>query len=124
MHRDSLGTELPIRPGELNWMTAGRGIVHSERTAPELRATGRSCSASRAGWRCRLEDEETAPGFVHYDAGEMPVLDGDGKTVRIIAGSILGASRRCGRQARCSMPTWCSGRGPVPLDPDYDERAI
>jgi hypothetical protein len=53
-HRDSLGTSVAIRPGEVNWMTAGRGIVHSERTAPEQRqrraASSRDCSA---GWRCR-----------------------------------------------------------------------
>jgi redox-sensitive bicupin YhaK (pirin superfamily) len=92
MHRDSLGTELPIRPGELNWMTAGRGIVHSERTAPELRTTGSKLFGIQSWVALSAKDEETTPAFVHYEAGEMPVLDGDGKTVRIIAGSILGAS--------------------------------
>src|SRR5918997_2774122 len=92
MHRDSLGTELPIRPGELNWMTAGRGIVHSERTAQELRTTGSKLFGIQSWVALSAKDEETTPDFVHYDAGQMPVLDGDGKTVRLIAGSILGVS--------------------------------
>ena len=53
VHRDSLGTVQTIRPGEVNWMTAGRGIVHSERTAPRRLGEDRSCSASRAGSPCR-----------------------------------------------------------------------
>ena len=51
-HKDSLGTDLPIRPGEVNWMTAGKGIAHSERTPPDHRDGTRSCSVSRPGWRC------------------------------------------------------------------------
>src|SRR5262249_51777956 len=53
MHRDSLGTVLPIRPGELNWMTAGRGIAHSERTPPSCGRQAQGSLASRAGWRLR-----------------------------------------------------------------------
>jgi redox-sensitive bicupin YhaK (pirin superfamily) len=53
MHRDSLGTAAPIKPGEVNWMTAGRGIVHSERTGPELRSTGSPIHGLQIGWRCR-----------------------------------------------------------------------
>ena len=52
-HRDSLGSLADIRPGEVNWMTAGRGIVHSERTPPDERAMARRCTACRSGWRCR-----------------------------------------------------------------------
>jgi redox-sensitive bicupin YhaK (pirin superfamily) len=125
MHRDSLGTELPIRPGELNWMTAGRGIVHSERTAPELRTTGSKLFGIQSWVALSAKDEETTPAFVHYEAGEMPVLDGDGKTVRIIAGSILGASS----PVKTSSPMFYAdvalqAGSSVPLDPDYDERAI
>src|SRR3954454_10106754 len=80
MHRDSLGTELPIRPGELNWMTAGRGIVHSERTAQELRTTGSKLFGIQSWVALSAKDEEASPGFVHYDAGEMPVLTDEGKT--------------------------------------------
>src|SRR3712207_828398 len=78
MHRDSLGTEIPIRPGELNWMTAGRGIVHSERTPPRLR-TGSSKLFGIQSWvALSADDEETAPDFVHYDAGQMPVVSDEG----------------------------------------------
>jgi redox-sensitive bicupin YhaK (pirin superfamily) len=125
MHRDSLGTALPIRPGELNWMTAGRGIVHSERTSPELRAMGSRLFGIQSWVALSAKDEETTPGFVHYDAGEMPVLTGDGKIVRIVAGSILGATS----PVRTSSPMFYAdvvmeSGSSVPLDPDYDERAI
>jgi redox-sensitive bicupin YhaK (pirin superfamily) len=61
MHRDSLGTALPIRPGELNWMTAGRGITHSERTAPELRATGSRLFGIQSWVALSAKDEEKRP---------------------------------------------------------------
>src|SRR5215468_5049453 len=125
MHRDSLGTALPIRPGELNWMTAGRGIAHSERTPPELRVTGSKLFGIQSWVALSAQDEETTPDFVHYGADEMPVLSGEGKTVRVIAGSLLGAAS----PVKTSSPmfyadvTLASGAA-VPLDPDYDERAI
>src|ERR671920_2438698 len=125
LHRDSLGTVQPIRPGEVNWMTAGRGIAHSERTPPEIRTTGSKLFGIQSWVALSAKDEETTPGFVHYEAGEMPVLDGDGKTVRIIAGSILGATS----PVRTSSPMFYAdvalrAGSSVPLDPDYDERAI
>ena len=125
MHRDSLGTELPILPGELNWMTAGRGIVHSERTASQLRATGPRLFGLQSWVALSAKDEENEPEFVHYDAGKMPVLSGDGTTVRVIAGSVLGETS----PVRTSSPMFYAdvilpaGRS-IPLDPDYDERAI
>src|SRR3954451_2202509 len=81
MHHDSLGTELPIRPGELNWMTAGRGIVHSERTPQRLRTGGSKLFGIQSWVALSAKDEETSPDFVHYDAGQMPVLSDDGKTI-------------------------------------------
>ena len=89
MHRDSLGTVLPIRPGELNWMTAGRGIAHSERT-PQLRTAGSRLFGIQSWVALARQDEEKTPDFTHYDAEDLPVLDDEGKTGRIIAGSILG----------------------------------
>jgi redox-sensitive bicupin YhaK (pirin superfamily) len=125
MHRDSLGTELPIRPGELNWMTAGRGIVHSERTGQQLRAKGSKLFGIQSWVALSSKDEETAPDFVHYEAGDMPVLSEGGKTVRVIAGSILGANS----PVKTSSPMFYAdvalrAGGSVPLDPSYDERAI
>jgi redox-sensitive bicupin YhaK (pirin superfamily) len=125
IHRDSLGTVLPIRPGELNWMTAGRGIAHSERTAPELRSVGSKLFGIQSWVALSASDEETRPGFVHYGAEEMPVLTGEGKTIRVIAGSVLGASS----PVRASSPMFyadvsLSAGASVPLDPDYQERAV
>src|SRR5215831_17311649 len=88
LHRDSLGTVQPIRPGAVNWMTAGRGIVHSERTPPELR-TGESRLFGIQTWMALPRDqEETEPGFAHHGADVLPVIEGEGKRVRLIAGSL------------------------------------
>ena len=66
MHRDSLGTAVPIRPGEVNWMTAGRGIVHSERTGPERRAKGDSLHGLQMWVALPAAQEEMAPAFAHH----------------------------------------------------------
>src|ERR1700709_2852187 len=121
MHRDSRGTDLPIRPGELNGMTAGRGIVHSERTAGHLRTTGSKLFGIQTWVALSRRDEENAPGFVHYDKSEMPVLTDKGKTVRVIAGSLLGASSPVQTSspmfyADVTLAAGCS----MPLDPDYE----
>ena len=88
MHRDSLGTAAPIQPGEVNWMTAGRGIVHSERTGPErARPAATVCTACRCGWRCRPRKEEMAPDFAHHAVDEFPMVRDNGKTVRVVVGS-------------------------------------
>jgi redox-sensitive bicupin YhaK (pirin superfamily) len=63
MHRDSLGTAAAIRPGEVNWMTAGRGIVHSERTAPEHRKTANRFTGCNVGWRCPPRRRNAPPTF-------------------------------------------------------------
>src|SRR4051794_30121157 len=81
-HRDSLGTELPIRPGELNWMTAGRGITHSERTSSDLRQVGSKLFGIQSWVALTAKDEEAEPAFEHYDAPALPLLTGEGKTVR------------------------------------------
>jgi hypothetical protein len=91
LHRDSLGTVQLIRPGEINWMTAGGGIAHSERTPAEGRR-GESALFGIQSWvALPLKDEESAPGFAHHEASELPVVEGEGKRVRLIAGSLYGA---------------------------------
>jgi redox-sensitive bicupin YhaK (pirin superfamily) len=91
LHRDSLGSVQPIRPGELNWMTAGRGIAHSERTAAELRPAGPRLSGLQAWVGLPARDEETEPAFVHHGADSLPVLDDAGLSIRVIAGEAFGA---------------------------------
>jgi redox-sensitive bicupin YhaK (pirin superfamily) len=88
-HRDSLGYELAIRPGEVNWMTAGRGITHSERF-DGMRERGGAIDGIQAWVALPEADEETAPAFDHYGAADLPVIASPGVTARVIAGSALG----------------------------------
>jgi redox-sensitive bicupin YhaK (pirin superfamily) len=90
MHRDSLGTELPIRPGAVNWMTAGRGITHSERTSAEVRASGGALFGIQSWVALPKSHEEIAPAFVHHGRDELPAIEAEGKQVRLIAGSFYG----------------------------------
>ena len=91
LHRDSLGTVKMITPGEVNWMTAGSGIAHSERTPQEARVSGSNLFGIQSWVALPQRDEETAPGFAHHGVNELPVVEGEGKRVRLIAGSLYGA---------------------------------
>ncbi|MDX1580628.1 MAG: pirin family protein, partial [Alphaproteobacteria bacterium] len=89
-HRDSLGFHQTIRPGDVNWMTAGRGIVHSERTGEEARKTGLHMDGIQS-WVALPDDaEETAPGFFHHPANTLPEIDSNGVKMRLIAGTAYG----------------------------------
>jgi redox-sensitive bicupin YhaK (pirin superfamily) len=90
MHRDSLGTAQAIRTGEVNWMTAGRGIVHSERTAPERRVSGGGLHGLQCWIAMPANDEEIAPSFAHHDQVDLPIVNADGANVRIVTGTIFG----------------------------------
>ena len=79
LHRDSLGTVQPIQPGAVNWMTAGRGISHSERTAPELRARGFNLFGIQSWVALPAHAEEADPAFVHHPVDDLPVIEGEGK---------------------------------------------
>jgi len=91
LHRDSLGTVQTIRPGEVNWMTAGRGIAHSERTPQEMRRTSSELFGIQSWVAFPTRYEETEPAFAHHGAGELPVVEGEGKLMRLICGSLYGA---------------------------------
>jgi redox-sensitive bicupin YhaK (pirin superfamily) len=86
LHRDSLGSVQPIRPGDVNWMTAGSGIVHSERTPNELRASGSRIFGIQTWVGLPAGDEEMAPSFLHVPGGELPLLDERGVRIRLILG--------------------------------------
>src|ERR1700722_9105988 len=77
-HHDSLGYSQKIFPGEVNWMTAGSGIVHSERTDPSLRSSGGLMHGMQAWVALPREDEETAPGFAHHGTEALPELSSPG----------------------------------------------
>lgn len=89
MHRDSLGYEQPIRPREVNWMTAGSGITHSERFE-HARAVGDHVHGIQAWVALPVEFEETAPSFTHHAGSELPQWDDDGVVGHLIAGSAYG----------------------------------
>src|SRR6188508_404448 len=91
LHRDSLGSVVPIRPGAVNWMTAGRGIVHSERRPEALRANGTRLAGLQLWVALPREHEETEPAFVHHGANELPEVERDGARVRVIVGEAYGA---------------------------------
>jgi hypothetical protein len=93
MHRDSVGSEQTIRPGEVNWMIAGRGITHSERFE-KARAQGDAMHGIQAWVALPREDEETDPGFAHYSANDLITHDADGVWMRVIAGEAYGARSR------------------------------
>jgi redox-sensitive bicupin YhaK (pirin superfamily) len=92
MHRDSLGTALPIRPGALNLMTAGRGISHSERFSHPESFAGGGLELMQLWVALPEADEETDPAFTHYPAAELPVQEEAGVWMRLIAGSAYGMS--------------------------------
>ncbi|MDX7951860.1 pirin family protein [Lichenihabitans sp. Uapishka_5] len=125
MHRDSLGTALPIRPGELNWMTAGRGITHSERTGEGLRHAGSKLFGIQSWVALAARDEESTPTFEHYDASALPMISGEGKSVRLIAGTAYGSVS----PVRTSSPMFYAdvqleAGASLPIDAQHDERAI
>lgn len=89
MHRDSLGNEQMIKPGEVNWMTAGRGIQHSERTPASLKASGQKIHGLQIWVALPVESEDQEPSFHHHQANELPVVQHDGGQTRVILGEVL-----------------------------------
>ncbi|MEO8444102.1 MAG: pirin family protein [Gammaproteobacteria bacterium] len=125
LHRDSLGFSQLIRPGEVNWMTAGRGIVHSERTPSANRDRPSRLHGIQSWVALPKSAEDMAPEFQHYDAAALPVRDTDGARLTVIAGTLLGQTSpvrvysamgygvlQLSAGARCVLP------------PEHEERAV
>src|SRR6185437_12166800 len=91
LHRDTLGSHQPIQPGDVNWMTAGSGIAHSERTDTALRTKSNRLFGIQSWVALPRAQEETAPAFVHHPATTLPVLEERGLRLRLIAGNGWGA---------------------------------
>jgi redox-sensitive bicupin YhaK (pirin superfamily) len=89
-HRDSLGFDQVIRPGDVNWMTAGRGIVHSERTPPDERANGQRLHGVQTWLGLPLGSQDVDPDFHHHAAASLPEDERDGVRIRVIAGTAFG----------------------------------
>jgi hypothetical protein len=90
MHRDTLGSVQEITPGDVNWMTAGRGIAHSERTGAEIRARGHRLHGIQTWVGLPEADEEAPPAFQHFSRTQLPERDDKGVTLRVIAGEAFG----------------------------------
>ncbi len=86
-HRDSLGTDMSIAPGDVNWMTAGQGIVHSERTAVDRRAAPHRLAGIQSWVALPKAHEEARPDFRHHGAASLPVIEDAGTRLRLIAGT-------------------------------------
>jgi hypothetical protein len=124
-HKDTLGTELDIGPGAVNWMTAGRGIAHSERTPPELRAAGHRIHGIQSWVALPKVEEQCPPAFDHHPADSLPVIEMEGVRLTLIAGTAYGAVS----PVRLAHPIFyvdadVQAGARVPLPGDHAERAI
>jgi redox-sensitive bicupin YhaK (pirin superfamily) len=125
MHRDSLGTAVAIKPGEVNWMTAGRGIVHSERTGAELRRTGSPIHGLQMWVALPVAKEEMEAGFAHHDVAEFPVVEENGKRVRVVIGSLYGAGSPTQTTSETVFGDVTLKAGAtLPIEAGYEERAL
>lgn len=124
-HRDSLGFHQPISPGDVNWMTAGRGIVHSERTGPETRAAGHTLHGIQTWIALPKSDEETEPAFHHYPQDTLPVVEQDGGSFLLIAGTAYGQES----PVKTFSPMFYLGGSleagaNFPMTDDHEERSV
>jgi redox-sensitive bicupin YhaK (pirin superfamily) len=124
VHKDSLGSDRAIRPGDVNWMTAGRGIVHSERTGPELRKAGPSVHGLQSWVALPLDREEDPPAFQHVEGKALPEVGLPGARLRVIAGTAFGVTA----PVSVSSPLFyvearLDAGGTLALPDDYPERA-
>ncbi len=92
LHRDSLGSVQPILPGAINWMTAGKGIVHSERTPPKVRQQAHRVHALQLWVALPKDQEEVEPDFSHYPAEQLPVREEEGLSLQVMVGEAYGLS--------------------------------
>ena len=125
MHRDSAGSVQRILPGDVNWMTAGVGIVHSERSTPEDRASGHTLHGLQTWVALPKAHEQREPSFSHHAKAELPLIDAPGVTMRLIAGTAFGK--------RSPTPTYSpifyvavdmAAGASFELPPEHEERAV
>lgn len=122
MHRDSVGSELAIRPGEVNWMTAGSGITHSERLE-KARATGDLIHGIQAWVALPDGQEEVDPAFAHYGAGDLPMITDKGLSMRLIAGKAFGKQSVKTHSPMFYAHAEIAAGTTLELPSDYSERA-
>ncbi|MCC7180476.1 MAG: pirin family protein [Acidobacteria bacterium] len=125
LHRDSVGSVVTIRPGDVNWMTAGKGIAHSERTPGCARPAGGPISGVQLWVALPKAHEETDPVFAHHDRATLPMVEDAGAQVRVVAGSFLGVQSpvRVLWETLLADVTLAAGAA-LPISAHHDERAI
>ncbi|MFC3676569.1 pirin family protein [Ferrovibrio xuzhouensis] len=125
IHRDSLGVIQPIRPGDVNWMVAGRGIVHSERTRDALRAEGTRLHGIQSWLALPQDRQEIDPSFRHHGERSLPEVEKPGVRMRLIAGKAFGAASPAETFAPMFyLDAEASAGAAIPLPDDYEERAV
>jgi redox-sensitive bicupin YhaK (pirin superfamily) len=125
MHRDSLGSVQRIEPGDVNWMTSGAGIVHSERTPPEERGSGHRLHGLQTWVALPKAHEQDEPSFVHHAAASLPTVTLPGVSIRVIAGTAFGQRS----PAPTFSPTFYAAVEMEPgsafdLHPEHEERGV
>jgi redox-sensitive bicupin YhaK (pirin superfamily) len=125
IHRDSLGSQQAIHPGDVNWMTAGRGIVHSERSSEEARRAGPSLHGIQCWVALPKEQEEIAPTFHHHPGDSLPAFNQGAARVRLVAGTAYGSTSPVAVLsplffAEATLPAG----GTLPLPEEHPERAV
>lgn len=121
-HRDSLGTDQAIRPGDVNWMTTGRGMVHSERTDAGLRGHANTLFGIQSWLALPRAQEEVAPDFTHHPAATLPVIEASGAHVRLIAGHGWGARAPVATPSELFYADATLAPGAALPLPDHEER--
>lgn len=124
-HRDSIGSHAVIEPGAINLMTAGRGIVHSERSPVATRASGPKFYGMQTWLALPDGKEEIDPAFEHVAAGDLPLVETPGLSARVLMGTLWGATAA----TTCHAPTIYAdiiidAGASLPIDADADERAV
>ena len=124
-HRDSLGTRKVIEPGAVNLMTAGRGIVHSERSPAETRPAGPAFYGMQTWLALPDDKEEIDPAFEHVDGAALPLVEGEGVSARVLMGTLWGQTSGVTEHSATIYADIILGAGAsIPIDPGADERAI
>jgi len=124
-HRDSLGTHQVIRPGAINLMTAGRGIVHSERSPETERPGGPSLYGMQTWLALPDGQEDIEPAFEHVDETALPLIESDGVSARVLMGTLWGKTAGVTEHSQTIYADIMLGAGSsIPIDANADERAV
>jgi len=125
VHRDSLGNAQIIRPGEVNWMIAGAGIVHSERTGTSTRSAASALAGIQTWVALPREHEQRPASFAHHSVDELPIIEGAGRRIRLIAGALFDARAPVMTLSAMGYADALLESGSqLEFDSEYEQRAI